>query len=147
MKNIYAVLTALAFAVLLAGCDETVPSGRKVTDNVIGSTNNPGEQALMISGIERILMHKPGEFTFIQRSKGTNTLILHTLTCEPKQITLITDVGPEKLSWVEYTTINPAWDSCLKMVIHLHSSDEINPAGWSRRVGKRTEQGTTVEIE
>ncbi len=114
----------------------------------------------VVSNISRVFMHLPGEYTFFVEAQDNKVSQLK-IKSHGKNVTIVEDLKKGEPIRVEYSNCR-GYQGCLRipanfsywsvfvddLTIHLHTSSEIDGAGWERKFGKnRTEKGTTDVIE
>ena len=119
-----------------------------LTTCVLSSCNQqqqPVKHQVRLDNVVRVLMHQPGEYSIITKGIGADSADLPMQYIRSHHTSLRQDVASKKSMWVEY--FPPAGEPSYAMdslVIHLHSAEEINGAGWNH--GKFG-SGQTVVIE
>lgn len=112
-------------------------------------TKEPKEEK--IDSIVRVLMHEPGNYTLV--IQGDSGELSQRYLCGKTR--MITDVPKDTYMWATY---RPQYDTSgsyemgflyvqAVLVIHLHSAEDINGAGWHHDNGKFADTyGETVII-
>jgi hypothetical protein len=90
-----------------------------------------------IEGISRVLMHEPGAYTLlIDEPDGRISRRTYIGMCDPyATVQLFHDAPADKSMWAVHRTVDRGFwtgGTCAQLLeIHLHSSADINGAGWN----------------
>lgn len=100
-----------------------------------------------VSGVVRILMHKPNEFTVFVKDQGPE---LTQYEVGSRQVKFIADVPQDQEMWFLQNQIIDYPEGAnirTSLEFHIHDAADINPAGWKERKYKHTVKGDSVVIE
>lgn len=139
MKSRYFTWAIIAVPILIGACV---------------SKDKPEIRPVKVSNIERVLMHEPGNFTFIVKNKDGSFGQLHLSSRGSLGVKLLNNLATDEPIRVEYMCKIQckdvpenfsAWFVVAKSVrVYIHSAKDINGAGWNH--GKHG-RGQTEVIE
>lgn len=131
-----------------------------LTIALIGCSTNATEKVepTTVSGITRVFMHEPGNFTFLVEHGDNKKVGQLRVDAHRDDTTIVVDLQENQTISVEYScgkyrdqfyqckSIPPNFSNwnvrAMKLTIHLHSVKELDGAGWNH--GKFGSGQTTV---
>jgi hypothetical protein len=169
----------LSGVAIVAGCDAPKlgeDTAVKEPESVTGLMPKEGashsilrhENRIVIDNVERVFMHRPGEYSIFVREGDSLTHYMlanhHTPTkiydfteifgthrhiSVTKPVEILIDVKPGRANWVEcnITQVADSFPFAIEaeIKIHLSSSQDVVGSGYQRQEGKATtEENTTV---
>lgn len=97
-----------------------------------------------IDNIVRVFTHNPGQYSVLTLTEDN---ILKTV--ELNDVELVMDAPKDKPIYaiVTYFDKGTRKEYHTKTALHVHSAEDVNGGGWTKRVGKHTYSGQTNVIE
>ncbi len=152
---VIAIIGLLAALILPAianknkGLSEALANGwHPVTNDSSSGVNpagsQPGDQVIRHDNVVRIFMHEANRYTLYFGMPNSQELKVWDVSLTPR---IFADVKPGEPMWTQMT-INPHKLN-RDLEIHIHSDytqSDLAGGEWSKRVGKMTVRGQTVEV-
>ncbi len=109
---------------------------------VTGCVGEPVTKTFDLKPVVRVFMHEAHRYTFFVAAGDELKVVEYKYV---KEVTLRQDVPTGEPMWVHVTHTRQDFHvPIIQLEIHLHSANEINPAGWNHGKGGR---GMTVAVE